>query len=511
MGQDTPVTSHPRQPAAGIGSAAVGDGSRRASLTIPGHLAERLLAHLFPGDRDEHGAVIHVGLAQTPSGIRLLARDVVLARDGIDYVPGQRGYRMLTAGFVTQQIVQCRNAGFSYLAVHNHGGKDHVSFSSDDLASQQRGYPALIDVLGGRPVGALVFAQDAVAGRLWLSAARQIEIVETRILGPTIRTMYPSLPNAPKRRADHYDRQARLFGDRGQDLLSRLSVAIVGAGGVGSLMMEFLARLGVGKIIVIDPERLDPTNVPRVTGATHWDSMTWLRKSGRPTWMRRLGERLATPKVRIMKRLARRANSAAQVVTLMANFVDDEIARRVLDCDFIVLAADSMQARLVFNAIVHAYLIPGVQIGVKIPVDPDTGDVGSVFSVSRPVTPSAGCLWCNGLISRAELQREAESVAERRAQRYVADSAVQAPSVITLNAVAASQAANDFLFAVTGLIEDSSATHYFRSVPRERAVKLERPRRDPQCPHCSPVPFSVFARGDSASLPTREYPNKHRN
>ena len=87
--------------------------------------------------------------------------------------------------------------------------------------------------------------------------------------------------------------------------------------------------------------------------------MTWLRKPGRPPWVRWIGERLAAPKVRIMRRLVRRANAVTRVDTHMADFVDDHIARQVLNNDFIVLAADSMQARLVFNAIVHAYLIPG--------------------------------------------------------------------------------------------------------------------------------------------------------
>jgi molybdopterin/thiamine biosynthesis adenylyltransferase len=475
------------------------------TLSLPGHLAKTLGAHLFPADRDEHAAIIGAGLAETPGGTILLARDVILARDGIDYVPGQRGYRMLTGQFVTEQILRCRAAGLVYLAIHNHGGDDRVDFSEDDLASQQRGYPALLDILEG-PVGALVFASNAMAGRLWLAADRVEEILEARVLDTSIQWLRPAPRSVSRRRAAAYDRQARLFGDRGQDLLSRLTVGIIGAGGAGSLLVEYLARLGIGRFVIIDPERLDPTNVPRVTGATSWDAMTLLRNESLPGWIQRLGERLATPKVRLMRRLIRRANPSARVVTLKADFVDDPIARQVLGCDYLFLAADSMQARLVFNAIVHAYLIPGVQVGAKIPVDKETGEVGSVFATSRIVTPSAGCLWCNGLITRAGLQREAETQAERRAQRYVDEPGVVAPSVITLNAKAAAQAANDFLFTVTGLVDDGARADYVRYIPRERAVKYERPRRDPECPHCGAGPESLFARGDAATLPTRGSP-----
>ena len=56
------------------------------SLTIPAHIADRLRAYLFPGDGDEHGAVILAGMTATPAGPRLLARELVLARDGVDYV-----------------------------------------------------------------------------------------------------------------------------------------------------------------------------------------------------------------------------------------------------------------------------------------------------------------------------------------------------------------------------------------------------------------------------------------
>ncbi|MCZ7579106.1 MAG: hypothetical protein M5U18_19515 [Dehalococcoidia bacterium] len=38
----------------------------------------------------------------------------------------------------------------------------------------------------------------------------------------------------------------RLFGDAGQALLSQLKVGVVGAGGAGSLVNEYLSRLGVG-------------------------------------------------------------------------------------------------------------------------------------------------------------------------------------------------------------------------------------------------------------------------
>jgi len=300
-----------------------------------------------------------------------------------------------------------------------------------------------------------------------------------------------------------YDRQARVFGDRGQDILRRTKVGIIGAGGIGSLIVEFLARLGVARFVIVDPDIITETNVPRITGSTLRHAASWFTTEGRPAWLRRIGERLARTKVRHMRRLIRRAQPHAEIEAIRGNVLRDSVARRLCDCDYLVLAADSMQARLVFNAIVHAFLIPGVQVGVKVPVDASSGEVGEIFCAERLVTPSSGCLWCNGLITRAGLQRESETPAERRAQRYVDDEAVVAPSVITLNAIAAALAANDFMFAVTCLTRADASLGYTMAWPRKRGMSRVSPRRDPACPHCGSSLSSLLARGDAADLHTR--------
>src|SRR5687767_13627097 len=99
------------------------------SLTLPSRLADRLSAHLFPGDSNEHGAIIAAGVTKTSRGVRLLAKNLFPATDGIDYVAGDRGYRKLRAEFVTKHALYCRDNKLSYLAVHNHAGLDRVSFS----------------------------------------------------------------------------------------------------------------------------------------------------------------------------------------------------------------------------------------------------------------------------------------------------------------------------------------------------------------------------------------------
>lgn len=472
------------------------------TLQIPPHLMERLSIHLFPGDRDEHGAVIAAGMVETSRGVRLLARDVVVARDGVEYVPGRRGYRMLTASFVTENVLRCAADRLVYLAVHCHGGSDSVGFSCDDMASHERGYPALLDILDGLPMGALVFAKNAVAGDVWLPGGERVRIQHARVVGRPHRLLHPEPP--PRAAADPtYDRQARLFGDRGQAILGRQKVGVVGAGGAGSLIVEYLARLGVGHLVVIDPDRVELSNLPRLVGSTPRDAWPWLTSPTRPPWMRQLGARLARHKTSVAARVARGANPRVVFEPIVGDIVSDAVAQRLVDCDFLFLAADSMRARLVFNALVHQYLIPGAQVGAKVTVDKSTGEVLDVFSVYRPVLPGRGCLWCNGLISPARLQEEALSSTERREQRYVEDAAVRAPSVISLNAVACAHAVDDYLFSVTGLLAPGTSDGYRRYLPREADFIVDEPRRDEACMECGNVAGGRLGLGSGKRLPTR--------
>ena len=468
--------------------------SAPVSLRLPAELASKLVSHLSPGDDDEHGAVVGAAVFETSRGYRLLGRRLFPAEDGIDYVPGNHGYRMLTPEFVLRCALACADEELAYLAVHNHPGTDTVAFSDTDMESHREGYPALIDILDGPPAGALVFARQAIAGDIWVSADQQMELDHTVIVGRSQKMRYPS-PRKPTGADAQYDRQVRLFGDRGQEILAAQKVAIIGAGGAGSLINEYLARLGVGHIIVIDDDRLDSTNNPRVVGARASDLRPWYRF---PPLARLLGWQPSS-KVSIAERVAREAKPDIRYEAIMGNVVDQHVVKELLDCDAIFLAADSMQARLVVNAVCHQYLIPTWQVGAKVDSDP-TGKIQDVFSVVRQLVPGKTCLWCNGLINTTRLAEEATSPQQRDAQRYVDN--VPAPSVITLNAVASSHAVDQYLFATLELQETSKGIHWlkYRSAdPYLPYVTVEVPRSDSTCSQCQ----GRLGAGELTSLPVR--------
>src|SRR3546814_4163812 len=78
-----------------------------------------------------------------------------------------------------------------------------------------------------------------------------------------------------------------------------------------------------------------------------------------------------------------------------------------------------------------------------------------------------------------------------------------APSVITLNALGASQAANDFLFYITGLVNDDAFGGTIQGRPLKRTLRFVDPRRDKECPDCGSG--GRLARGDKARLRSEEH------
>jgi len=439
-----------------------------------------LMRHLFPGDRDEHGAVLLAGVSDQNGEQILSVREVHLAREGVDYVKGKIGYRALEPTFIHRLITRARDERLAYIAVHNHEADRHVGFSQIDTDSHHRGYPALLQIAKGMPVGALVAGRRSMQASVWFPNGARLELDEAVVVGKTIQRIHPAPLHATS--SFEFDRQVRMFGLAGQQDLRRCRVGIIGLGGVGSLVTEYLARLGVGAFLLIDPDRVEETNLSRIVGATKTDSAH------------------GSPKVEVAKRVINNANSAAKVRTIVDDVAKESVALELSQVDYLFLAADSMRARLVFNAIVHQYLIPGVQLGSKVRAD-DSGSILDIIAVNRPVRPGEGCLWCNELIDPMGLAKESKTDAEREAQAYGTEQ--PNPSVIALNAISASHAVNDFMLDYLSLRLEPDRLRYEQFNFLRDSRSLVEPRKTIDCSECSRS-GKRFGRGDQVSLPCIE-------
>jgi hypothetical protein len=442
--------------------------------------------HLFQADRDEHAAFLYAGQMETPSGQRLLIRRIVPVADA-DFGPSNRGaYRQISARAVARAAIECDADGLCLLWAHSHpGAADAVDFSPDDLDSHAYAHPTLIDLTHARPVGGLVFGERSVAGEIWTANGAPVRLESLRVVGRHVRDLYPHPPARVATAAERFARQVLMFGDAGQEILRRLTVAVVGAGGGGSLLVQMLAHLGVGKLVLVDYDVVSESNLSRIVGATAAD--------------------VGRLKVDVMRELVARIDPTIEVDAFFGDIAYADDARRVAAADFAFLATDTILSRYAFNLLCHQYLVPGVQVGAKVSADP-SGGIELVHVMERPLTLCGACLDCMGVIPADALADEQLSTAERRAQRYVDgdEEDVDDPSVITLNSISTALAATDFLLMFTGLFNvnvDFEPRVYY---PQARELRDRHAAAKAGCRFCDATASpSAFARGDMNVMPLK--------
>jgi tRNA A37 threonylcarbamoyladenosine dehydratase len=124
-----------------------------------------------------------------------------------------------------------------------------------------------------------------------------------------------------------FDRTARLLGDDGVARLASATVTVFGVGGVGASAAEALVRSGVGRVILVDYDRICVTNVNRQIHA--------------------MKGTLGKPKAQVMAERLRLVNPDA-VIEARAEFYTADSSARLLapEPDVVIDAIDHMAAKL---------------------------------------------------------------------------------------------------------------------------------------------------------------------
>ena len=222
------------------------------------------------------------------------------------------------------------------------------------------------------------------------------------------------------------DSTLKLWGKYGQEILNNLVVGIAGLGGVGSILVEFLARLGIGQLILVDFDLVQIENLNRLVGV-------------------RLNE-VGKSKAKYAARIAKNAATSKQFrVTSFSESVSEESGLvKLLDADIIMNAADSAFARQVLDHVSYAYEIPVIDGGSTFVPQEDMGRMRgkSQVSVSGPGFP---CLECSGVYNQEEATLAREDPESLAGDSYIKASgkpyqslAPRNPSVISYNGLVAS-------------------------------------------------------------------------
>ncbi|NLF30843.1 MAG: HesA/MoeB/ThiF family protein [Planctomycetes bacterium] len=171
----------------------------------------------------------------------------------------------------------------------------------------------------------------------------------------------------PQRR---YDRQVAYapFGPAGQRALAAARVAIVGAGGLGSALAESLARAGVGRLRLIDDDRVAWDNLHRQHLYTEADAA-----AGRPK-VAAAAERLAA------------INADVRVEPVEARLVAANAGDLLDGADLVLDGTDNWAARFLLNDACIRDGRPWIYAGV-------VGGEAVTMSVLPGRTPCLRCVY----------------------------------------------------------------------------------------------------------------------
>lgn len=353
-------------------------------LVITEDLATALAGNLLLRRPLEQGAFALLHKGKGHSGMRLMVSDVFPATAAAWEIQSEYNLRP-SAKWVSAAISYAIKYKAGLLFIHSHPNKSHpVGLSYSDSIAFSSLAATIAPMLDG-PFGAVVIHPSGWSGVLW-SGTQVVPIEKIVTLGRNLRLLSP-LPAVASDRLD--DRQRDALGQI-HDRLRTLSVAVVGCGGLGSPVAEQLVRMGINEVILIDNDFLDtPSNVRRVFGA-------------------KLNHVKATPyrsKVDIVGGHLKKLGLGVKVREVKGDVRLEEIFRNLIDADVVILATDTHGSRAIVNELPSKYLLPVIDVGVRVGSKSD-GTLSGLVAETRILTPATPCLWCRKTLSADTVRAE---------------------------------------------------------------------------------------------------------
>ena len=438
-------------------------------LTVPGELWAGLQGDLLSTPELERAAAGFAGIVADGSSTRLLLRD--WSPVPADEYLVQLGYHLeVSPVFWARAAKRCRSSREAMIILHSHpGDPSRPRFSPSDDAGEE----LLVPKLRSRaqvPVGAVVVSSGGATARVTEDARPRP--MDVRVAGR-------SRPQAARRRHETaWDRQIRALGTDGHAVLRDLTVGVVGAGGLGAHVIQQCVHLGVGRIVVVDPDRVTISNLSRLVGGSRWDV------------------RLRRRKTRVGLRLARRVGGSTVVEPVDRSVVTRAAAERLLGCDVIFGCTDNQLSRTLLNALAFQYYVPVIDLGVELQSADAMG--GRVVWL----TPGGACLWCMGILDPERVRVEQLPEVLRRdeaARGYIRGLEEPAPAVISINGVIASMGVTEMLARFTGFTGSGRRSTLLLYRLTDGVVRPVSPKPRPDCPTCSVS--GLLGSGDLAPAP----------
>ncbi|MBI4057772.1 ThiF family adenylyltransferase [Candidatus Microgenomates bacterium] len=219
-------------------------------------------------------------------------------------------------------------------------------------------------------------------------------------------------------------RHILVFGEDLQLRLSELIIGVVCVGGLGSLLIEQLMRLFPRKLIFIDKDYVDITNLNRLISATLIDV------------------KLKTKKNDLATHYILNFNPKQKLKAIFGDFLEKNNQEIFKQCDFVFGASDSNAVRLALNRLCLANAIPYFDCGSGAEVN-KIGLKEAGGQIIKILPDSSFCLHCANLFDVKSAMNDFLPFEERKRQEqqgYILGANIPAPQVYSLNMMVASWA-----------------------------------------------------------------------
>lgn len=417
------------------------------SLSLSGDQHEHLKSFLFPGDGKEAVALLLCGRRAGDRRERLVVQKI----QGIPYNHcSERTATRVTWSpeYVAPMLDHAAEEGLSVVKIHSHPN-GYPNFSPTDNEGDSRLLPMIrgwveADIAHG---SAVMLPDGVMFGRVLRSGGALEPIECIAVAGDNLLFWYA--PSDGVERSGFVASQAQIFGEGTIERMRRLSIAVVGASGTGSPVIEQLQRLCVGELVIVDDDHMEKRNVIRVLNSTTQD----------------VDEK--RPKVDVQADAIERTRLGTRVIRIKRNLWNPEAVRAVAQCDALFGCMDSIDGRYLLNALATYYTLPYFDIGVRlqaIPCGPGKGRIREVCGTVNYLRPGRSSLMSRGLftmkdVAEAGLRRnDPDAHVQQVKDGYIRGAGVQRPAVISVNMFAASLAVNEFLARLHPFREESNAT-----------------------------------------------------
>lgn len=244
---------------------------------------------------------------------------------------------------------------------------------------------------------------------------------------------------------------AQAFGAGTFARMRQLCAAVVGCSGTGSVVIEQLARNGIGRLIIIDPDFVEDRNLNRILNAFATDA------------------RKKRFKVHVLKEAVEAMGTGTVVEAIGKDVFTPAAVRAITGADMIFGCVDTIDARHLLNQIASFYLMPYFDLGVKIEAD-GHGGVSQVCGSVHYVRPGGGSLLSRGVYTLEDVRAAAmrrvdpEHYAEQVERGYIRGAVERRPAVISVNMLIASLAVNDLLARLHPYRIDGNASYAIQRV-----------------------------------------------